>query len=136
MSVVKAFVIPAKLSSTGEERKVVLREATRADQKVVLRQKKGLKPNADDIASMIEVSEAMLARTIIQVDEDEFPNGMNEVTYANSFNQKEAALLSAAFDNLNGLEEDDIADFLSSAEEVTETQEVKTSLSKKARKVS
>lgn len=136
MSVVKAFVIPAKLSFTGEERKVVLREATRADQKVVLRQKKGLKPNADDIASMIEVSEAMLARTIIQVDEDEFPNGMNEVTYANSFNQKEAALLSAAFDNLNGLEEDDIADFLSSAEEVTETQEVKTSLSKKARKVS
>lgn len=136
MSVVKAFVIPAKLSSTSEERKVVLREATRADQKVVLRQKKGLKPNADDIASMIEVSEAMLARTIIQVDEDEFPNGMNEVTYANSFNQKEAALLSAAFDNLNGLEEDDIADFLSSAEEVTETQEVKTSLSKKARKVS
>lgn len=123
----KCFTIPAKVSSTGEDRKVVLREATRRDQKNVLRMNRHVK--AEDFASTVEFMENLLSMCIVSVDDKKWHS--NEQTLDNNFNLGETTLLLSAFDSMSSVTPEEVEDFLQGAEVLSEDNEKETPKRKK-----
>lgn len=112
-----SFTIPAKHSSTGKDRIVVMREALRRDQKIILAQKRNI--NHQNLGDSIEFMEAMLSLAIQEVDGEKFDSS-NPLALDKTFNACECQLLQIAYDRMNGVPEEAIENFLNNAVEVIE----------------
>ena len=128
----KKFSIPASVSSTNEVRSVVMQPATRSMQRKVA-QKHTVGTNSNNVALALEMQEDILCLVITEVDGKKV--SLNSVQLNKEFNAKEIALLQAAFDKMNGMDEEIIESFLASAEEV-ETENTQQVLSSIPRKLS
>lgn len=97
-------------------------------------QKHTVGTNSNNVALALEMQEDILCLVLVAINDKPTPN-YSSISLNKDFNSKEIALLQAAFDKMNGLEEDVIEDFLASAEEV-ETVNTQPAQSSAPRKLS